>query len=81
MFIGNSITCGYGTETTDPYEHFSYDNENHTLTYAYLAARDLDADFHVVARSGIGHLPQLCRSAHGQRLGHHAARIRQRPYL
>ncbi len=54
LFIGNSITCGYGTETTDPYEHFSYDTENHTLTYAYLAARELDADFQVVARSGIG---------------------------
>lgn len=65
MFIGNSITCGYGTETTDPYEHFSYDNENHTLTYAYLAARDLDADFHVVARSGIG----IYRNYAGPRTG------------
>lgn len=53
-FIGNSITCGYGTEETDPEKGFSYDTENHTLTYAYRTARALNADFNVVARSGIG---------------------------
>lgn len=53
-FIGNSITCGYGTEADNGQVHFSYENENHTLSYAYLTARALDADFHVVARSGIG---------------------------
>lgn len=53
-FIGNSITCGYGTEEDDPRKGFSYDTENHTLSYAYLTARALDADVNVVARSGIG---------------------------
>ncbi len=53
-FIGNSITCGYGTEADDPKEGFSYDAENHTLSYAYLTGRALDADVNVVARSGIG---------------------------
>lgn len=53
-FIGNSITCGYGTEETDPKKGFSYDTENHTLSYAYLTRRALDADVNVVARSGIG---------------------------
>lgn len=53
-FIGNSITCGYGIEDDDPNHGFSYDTENHTMTYAYKAARALDADFNVVARSGIG---------------------------
>ncbi len=53
-FIGNSITCGYGTEADSGQVHFSYDNENHTLSYAYLTARALDADFNVVAKSGIG---------------------------
>lgn len=53
-FIGNSITCGYGIEDDDPDHDFSYDTENHTLTYAYRTARALDADFNVVARSGIG---------------------------
>lgn len=53
-FIGNSITCGYGTEAESAYIRFSYDTENHCLSYAYLTARNLDADFNVVARSGIG---------------------------
>lgn len=64
-FIGNSITCGYGTEETDPSVGFSYDTENHTLGYAYLTARALDADFNVVARSGIG----MYRSYGGPREG------------
>lgn len=53
-FIGNSITCGYGIEDENPDHDFSYDTENHTLTYAYKTARALNADFNVVARSGIG---------------------------
>lgn len=53
-FIGNSITCGYGIEDDDPTHDFSYDTENHTLTYAYQAARELNADCNIVARSGIG---------------------------
>lgn len=53
-FIGNSITCGYGTEAPDEKTNFSYDTENHTLGYAYLTARQLDADFNMVCRSGIG---------------------------
>jgi len=64
-FIGNSITCGYGTEADSGQVHFSYDNENHTLSYAYLTAMALDADFHVVARSGIG----MYRSYGGPREG------------
>ena len=53
-FIGNSITCGYGIEDDDPNNGFSYDTENHTMTYAHRAARALDADVNIVARSGIG---------------------------
>lgn len=64
-FIGNSITCGYGSEATDPHTHFSYDTEDHTLSYAYLTARKLDADFNIVARSGIG----IYRSYGGPREG------------
>lgn len=64
-FIGNSITCGYGTEETDPKIGFSYDTENHTLSYAYLTARALNADFNVVARSGIG----IYRNYNGPREG------------
>lgn len=64
-FIGNSITCGYGTEEDDPEKGFSYDTENHTLSYAYLTARNLNADFNVVARSGIG----IYRNYNGPREG------------
>jgi len=64
-FIGNSITCGYGAAAPDGAHGFSYDTENHCLTYAYLTARALDADFNVVARSGIG----MYRNYNGPREG------------
>ena len=53
-FIGNSITCGYGNEGTDKFEHFEYETENHYYSYASIAARNLNAQHWVVARSGIG---------------------------
>lgn len=53
-FIGNSITCGYGTEADSAQMHFSYDTENHCLSYAHLTARNLNATSNVVSRSGIG---------------------------
>lgn len=53
-FIGNSITCGYGSESTDPNEHFSFETENHYIGYAQVCARALNAQAQIVARSGIG---------------------------
>lgn len=53
-FIGNSITCGYGSESTNPYEHFSFETENHYIGYAQICARALNAQAQIVARSGIG---------------------------
>lgn len=53
-FIGNSITCGYGTEAEGGDTHFSYETENHTLAYPFLAAEALKAEAHIVARSGMG---------------------------
>ena len=53
-FIGNSITCGYGNESTEMTDPFEYETENHYLTYAQLTTRALGARAHVVARSGIG---------------------------
>lgn len=53
-FIGDSMTCGYGNEDEDPTSAFSYDTENHYLTYAAITARRLNAQHTVVARSGIG---------------------------
>lgn len=53
-FIGDSITCGYGIEAENPKTHFSPETENFCDTYAWLAARALNAEYLVVARSGIG---------------------------
>lgn len=53
-FIGDSITCGYGVEVDDPNLHFEPATENFCLGYSGLAARELEADYVVVARSGIG---------------------------
>ena len=53
-FIGNSITCGYGNESTFEGDHFDYASENHYYSYAQLTARALGATPLVVARSGIG---------------------------
>ena len=53
-FIGNSITCGYGNEGLNKFEHFDYATENHYYSYASIAARQLEAQHWVVARSGIG---------------------------
>ena len=53
-FIGNSITCGYGNEGLCKEDHFAYATENHYYSYASIAARSLEAQHWVVARSGIG---------------------------
>lgn len=53
-FIGNSITCGYGVESDNARDPFTYETENHYYTYAALTARALHAQHLVVARSGIG---------------------------
>ncbi len=53
-FIGNSITCGYGIEGNGKEKTFYYSLQNFCLTYAFLTAQALNAQYHVVARSGIG---------------------------
>jgi len=64
-FIGDSMTCGYGVETTDEKEGFSDETENHYYTYAALTARALKAQHVVVARSGIG----IYRNYNGPKTG------------
>lgn len=53
-FIGNSITCGYGVESTVRDAPFEDETCNHYYTYAARTARMLEAEHVVVARSGIG---------------------------
>lgn len=52
-FIGNSITCGYGTEVTDR-SPFQDSTSNFCHSFAYHTAEAFNADYMVVARSGIG---------------------------
>lgn len=51
---GDSITAGYGMDGNGPSCPFSPDTENHYLTYAAVTAREVDADLHAIAWSGIG---------------------------
>lgn len=53
-FIGNSITCGYGVESTNPTDPFEDETENHTLTYAAIVSDSLNAQHTSISRSGIG---------------------------
>lgn len=54
LFIGNSITCGYGVEDDDPKHGFDYLTENHYYSYAAITARYFNAQWHSISRSGIG---------------------------
>ncbi len=52
-FIGDSITCGYGIDE-GPYGSFSTETENFSKSYAYLTAKNLDADYSAICFSGYG---------------------------
>ena len=53
-FVGDSITCGYGVEGTLDDLRFQTTTENFMKSYAYLAAKALDADYSAVCYSGFG---------------------------
>lgn len=53
-FIGDSITCGYGTDDTDLSHTFSTSTEDVTKAYAYRIAQMLDVDYSIVSYSGYG---------------------------
>lgn len=53
-FIGDSITCGYGTDDDDLSHTFSTATEDVTKAYAYRTAKALDADYSMVSYSGYG---------------------------
>lgn len=52
-FVGDSITCGFGNEATDPRAPFRTREENGWLTYAGIAARKLGAEASCICVSGI----------------------------
>jgi len=53
-FIGNSITCGYGTEGLMKSERWKPSTENNYLSYAAIMSRALNSDYHITAHSGEG---------------------------
>ncbi len=53
-FIGDSITCGYGIDDTSGTRSFTTETEDVTKAYAYLTAKELDADYSMVSISGYG---------------------------
>ena len=53
-FIGDSYTCGFGTEAASTNEPFRPEEENCNLTYAAIAGRYFDADINLVSHSGLG---------------------------
>lgn len=66
-FIGNSITCGYGIEAESSNEHFEAKTENFYEGYAAITARVLNADYTVIARSGIGVYRNYGESSEGSK--------------
>lgn len=54
LFIGDSLTCGYGNLSNQPDIPFSTEYEDGLNAYASLAAKALNADYEIVAVSGIG---------------------------
>ncbi len=54
VFIGDSITAGYGNEGAGPSCHGSADTENNFDTYGAYAARELAAEYVAAAWSGKG---------------------------
>jgi lysophospholipase L1-like esterase len=65
-FIGDSYTCGYGTESASGNDPFLPETENCNLTYAAIAARYFNADFNLVSHSGQG----ICRNYDDYRPGY-----------
>lgn len=53
-FIGDSITCGYGTDDLDLTHTFSTQTEDVTKAYAYKTAQLLEADYSMFSCSGYG---------------------------
>ena len=53
-FVGDSYTCGYGTENSVATDPFTPETENSSKTYAAVVSRYFNADYVVVAHSGMG---------------------------
>jgi lysophospholipase L1-like esterase len=54
VFVGDSVTAGYGNEGPDAKCHWSAARENNHATYGAFAARELNAEYVAAAWSGRG---------------------------
>lgn len=54
LVIGDSITCAYGNEAKNPKEGNTVENQNGYMSYAAIAARELNAQLMMVCWSGRG---------------------------
>lgn len=61
--VGDSISCGFGNEAENRDIEYSPKYDNSYLAYGSIAARDLEAEHIIVARSGFG----LIRSYDGNK--------------
>lgn len=66
-FIGNSITCALGNEWDGTTKNYNSSMQNIYYSYEALAARELNAQWQVVARSGIGIYRNTCGNVEGDR--------------
>jgi hypothetical protein len=53
-FYGNSITCGMGNEAHPDSTDGNMAEENNYMTYSAITARNLNAEYTCIAKSGIG---------------------------
>lgn len=53
-FIGDSITCGMANEAPLKGKDKDVSQKNNYLAYGAITARELDAEYHCIAKSGIG---------------------------
>jgi len=53
-FIGDSYTCGYGTENSVKTDPFTPETENCNYAYGCIIARYFGADYRLISHSGIG---------------------------
>lgn len=65
LFVGGSVTCGWGVMDNDPDPAFRPQSESGTASYAAEAAKRLGADFASVCASGRG----LLRNHDGKTIG------------
>ena len=61
-FIGDSYSCGYGVYGANEKEHFKLSTEDVNKAYDCTIARYFDADYAVIAHSGLG----VCRNYRGK---------------